>query len=75
MEMIRITALNFVYAIVGSIVTLVFMGIGYKMFDKITPFDTHKQLEEGNIAVGIVVGSIFLALGIAVGLVIGMGLN
>ncbi len=75
MEMITITLMNFIYAILGSVITLVFMGIGYKLFDKITPFDTHIQLEKGNIAVGIVVGSIFIALGLAVGLVIGMGLN
>jgi uncharacterized membrane protein YjfL (UPF0719 family) len=51
------------------------MIVGYKIFDKITPFDTSKQLAEKNIAVGIVVGSIFVGLGIAVGLVIGLGLN
>jgi len=52
-----------------------FMVLGYKIFDKMTPFDTSKQLAEKNVAVGIVVGSIFVGLGIAVGLVIGMGLN
>jgi uncharacterized membrane protein YjfL (UPF0719 family) len=51
------------------------MVFGYKVFDKIMPFDTSKQLAEKNIAFGIVVGSIFVGLGIAVGLVIGMGLN
>ena len=66
---------NFLYAIFGVIITLVFMILGFKIFDKITPFDTSKQLENNNIAVGIVVGSIFVGLGIAVGLVIGMGLN
>jgi len=70
-----ITLLNFAYAIVGAFLTLLFMVIGYKIFDKITPFDTSKQLAEKNTAVGIVVGSIFIGLGIAVGLVIGMGLN
>ena len=70
-----ITLLNFVYAIVGAILTLAFMMIGYKIFDKMTPFNTSKELAEKNIAVGIVVGSIFIGLGIAVGLVIGMGLN
>ena len=70
-----ITLLNFAYAIVGAFLTLLFMVIGYKIFDKMTPFDTSKQLAEKNIAVGIVVGSIFIGLGIAVGLVIGMGLN
>ncbi len=72
---ISITLLNFVYAIVGAILTLLFMVLGYKIFDKMTPFDTSKQLAEKNVAVGIVVGSIFVGLGIAVGLVIGMGLN
>jgi len=72
---LSITLLNFCYAILVAVLTLVFMGIGYKMFDKMTPFDTSKQLAEKNIAVGIVVGSIFIGLGMAVGLVIGMGLN
>ncbi len=75
MDMLNITLMNFVYATAGAIATLLFMGIGFKLFDRITPFDTHSQLESGNIAVGIVVGSIFIALGLAVGLVIGMGLN
>ncbi|UCF55744.1 MAG: DUF350 domain-containing protein [Deltaproteobacteria bacterium] len=70
-----ITLLNFLYAIFGAILTIAFMVIGYRIFDKITPFNTSKQLEEKNVAVGIVVGSIFIGLGIAVGLVIGMGLN
>ncbi|MBW1669730.1 MAG: DUF350 domain-containing protein [Deltaproteobacteria bacterium] len=70
-----ITLLNFVYAIFGAILTIVFMVIGYAVFDKITPFDTSRQLAEKNTAVGIVVGSIFVGLGVAVGLVIGLGLN
>lgn len=72
---IFITLVNMAYAIVGAFITLGFMVMGYKIFDKMTPFDTSKQLEEQNIAVGIVVGSIFIGLGIAIGLVIGMGLN
>ncbi len=66
---------NFVYAVFGVILTLIFMLLGFKLFDRLTPFDTSKQLSDNNIAVGIVVGSIFIGLGIAVGLVIGMGLN
>ncbi|MBW2201492.1 MAG: DUF350 domain-containing protein [Deltaproteobacteria bacterium] len=72
---LSITLLNFCYAIFGAILTLIFMVIGYRIFDKMTPFDTSKQLAEKNIAVGIVVGAVFIGLGIAVGLVIGMGLN
>jgi len=66
---------NFVYAVFGVTLTLIFMFLGFKLFDRVTPFDTSKQLSDNNIAVGIVVGSIFIGLGIAVGLVIGMGLN
>ncbi len=72
---ISITLLNLGYATVGALLTIGFMMIGYKIFDRMTPFNTSKQLAEKNVAVGIVVGSIFVGLGIAVGLVIGMALN
>ncbi len=72
---ISIIFLNLGYATFGAILTLLFMGIGYKIFFKMIRFDTSRHLEAKNVAVGIVVGSIFIGLGIAVGLVIGMGLN
>ena len=53
---------------------LIFM-IGYFLFDKLTPFNTSQALADKNTAVGIVVGSMFIGLGVAIGLVIGMGLN
>lgn len=74
MEMF-ITLLNLGYAVIGAVITLIFMVLGYKIFDRMTPFDASRQLAEQNVAVGIVVGSIFIGLGIAIGLVIGMGLN
>jgi len=55
--------------------TISFMVLGYKILDWITPFDTSKQLGEGNVAIGMVIGSMFVGLGIAVGLVVGLGLN
>jgi len=70
-----IALLNFCYAIAGALLTLLFMVVGYKVFDRMTPFKTSAELAERNIAVGIVVGSVFIGLGIAIGLVIGMGLN
>ena len=72
---VSITLLNLAYAAVGAILTLIFMVLGYRIFDRMTPFDTSGQLADKNVAVGIVVGSVFVGLGIAVGLVIGMGLN
>jgi uncharacterized membrane protein YjfL (UPF0719 family) len=71
----QIILLNFIYAIIGAFLTISFMLIGYRLFDKITHFNTSEQLAQSNVAVGIVVGSIFIGLGIAIGLVIGMGLN
>jgi uncharacterized membrane protein YjfL (UPF0719 family) len=72
---LKIILLNFIYAILGALLTIIFMVVGYHIFDKLTPFNTSQQLADKNVAVGIVVGSIFIGLGIAVGMVIGMGLN
>ena len=72
---IAIVVVNFTYAILGALLTILFMVFGYKILDWITPFDTSKQLGEGNVAIGMVIGSMFVGLGIAVGLVVGLGLN
>ena len=72
---IAIVVSNFTYAILGAVLTILFMVLGYKILDWITPFDTSKQLGEGNVAIGMVIGSMFVGLGIAVGLVVGLGLN
>ncbi|MBL6988560.1 MAG: DUF350 domain-containing protein [Bacteriovoracaceae bacterium] len=71
----QIVFLNFLYAIVGGILTIVFMTISYKVFDWITPFNTAKELSEGNRAVGAVIQGMLIGIGVAVGLVIGLGLN
>ena len=72
---LSILLLNFVYALAGAGFTIAFMALGFKLFDGMTPFDTPAELAKGNVAVGIVVGSMFVGVGIAIGLVIGMGLN
>ena len=46
---------NFVYAIIGGLLTLLFMYLGYKLFDKTTHFDTSEELDKDNRAVGLVV--------------------
>jgi len=74
MELVIVIS-NFTYATLGALLTILFMVLGYKILDWITPFDTSKQLGEGNVAVGLVVGAMFVGLGIAVGLVVGLGLN
>ena len=72
---ITLTLINLAYALFGAILALFFMMVGYKLFDRMTPFETSKELSSGNVAVGIVIGSIFVGLGIAIGLVVGLGLN
>lgn len=72
---LHIVILNLLYATAGAVLVITGMLLGYKVLDKITKFNTSDQLEQGNIAVGIVVGSMMVGLGLAVGLVIGLGLN
>jgi uncharacterized membrane protein YjfL (UPF0719 family) len=73
----QVTAMivNIVYSIIGGGLTLLFMYIGYRWFDKFTGFNTSDELAKDNKAVGLVVMGIFVGVGVAVGLVIGLGLN
>jgi uncharacterized membrane protein YjfL (UPF0719 family) len=66
---------NFIYSVIGGVLTLLFMYFGYKWFDRFTTFDTSDQLAKDNRAVGLVVMGIFIGVGVAIGLVIGLGLN
>lgn len=70
-----IVGMNFLYAALGTGLTLFFMIFGYWIFDVLNPLDINAELGNDNRAVGLVVAAIFIGLGIAVGLVIGMGLN
>ena len=66
---------NFIYCLIGEVVTLLFMYFGYKWFNRSTTSDTSDQLAKDNRAVGLVVMGIFVGIGVAIGLVIGLGLN
>ncbi len=66
---------NFIYAIIGVVVGMVSSIITYKLVNKSTRFDIPNELEKGNLAVGMVVGGIFIMIGLIVGLIIGMSLN
>jgi uncharacterized membrane protein YjfL (UPF0719 family) len=70
-----IVGMNFLYATLGTALTLTFMILGYYIFDVLNPLDINAELGNDNRAVGMVVAAIFVGLGIAVGLVIGLGLN
>ena len=67
--------LNFVYAVMGGLLTLIFMWSGCKVFNHLVCFDISEELGKGNVAVGLMVMGIFIGIGTALGLVIGLGLN
>lgn len=66
---------NFIYAIVGVLVGVISSVLTYKLINRTTHFDIPNELEKGNLAVGVVVGGIFIMIGLIVGLIIGMSLN
>jgi uncharacterized membrane protein YjfL (UPF0719 family) len=66
---------NFIYAVVGVIVGMISSIVTYKLVNRSTHFDIPKELEKGNLAVGMVVAGIFIMIGLIVGLIIGMSLN
>jgi uncharacterized membrane protein YjfL (UPF0719 family) len=72
---VNVVLYNFIYAILGVIIGIVFAVLSYKLFDRVTHFSFAKELEKGNLAVGMVVGGLFIMIGLMIGLIIGMGLN
>ncbi|MFO0935653.1 MAG: DUF350 domain-containing protein [Gemmataceae bacterium] len=59
---------SFVFGLVG----IVLLILGFKAFDFVTPkLDLEVELSKGNISVGIVVGSLLLAIGYIVSHVVG----
>jgi uncharacterized membrane protein YjfL (UPF0719 family) len=72
---LSVVLMNFCYAIIGGLLTIALMFVGFKIIDKLTKLDTSAELARGNTAVGAMVQGMFIGVGIAVGLVIGLGLN
>jgi len=67
--------LNFLYAVLGGLLTMFFMWLAFKLFSHIVTFNIPDELAKGNVAVGLMVMGIFIGIGVALGLVIGLGLN
>ena len=66
--------LNFLYAAMGGSMTLGFMWLGCKLFNRAVCFSISEELSKGNTAVGMMVMGLFIGIGVA-GLVVGLGLN
>ena len=60
----RIVALNFLYAVLGVIL----MFVSYRVIDRLTPeVDFPAELKKGNLAVGLFIAALFIAIAIIVG--------
>ena len=58
--------------IVFSIVGLIILMVGYKIFDMATPYDLNRQIaEDNNVAAGIAVAGVLISLGIIVAAAMG----
>jgi putative membrane protein len=59
-----IIAVNFLYATLG----VVLMYVSFRIIDRLLPhIDLEVELKQGNVAVAIVVGALFVAIAIIVG--------
>ena len=59
-----IIALNFLYAALG----VAMMFVAYRVIDLLTPkVDFEDELKKGNIAVGLFIAAIFIAVAIVIG--------
>jgi putative membrane protein len=45
---------------------LVLCAAGYKLFDVFTPFDLNKEIDDHNVAAGMSVAGIFIAISIVI---------
>ena len=60
----RVIGLNFLYAGLG----VVLMFVAYRLIDLLTPtVDFQAELKNGNIAVAVFIGALFLAIAIIIG--------
>ena len=58
--------------VVFSIVGLIVLMVGYKVFDLSTPYDLNRQIaEENNTAAGVTVAGVLISLGIIVAAAMG----
>ena len=61
-----------VEGVVFSIIGLIILMVGYKVFDLATPYDLNRQIaEDNNTAAGIAVAGVLISLGIIVAAAMG----
>jgi uncharacterized membrane protein YjfL (UPF0719 family) len=53
-----------------GVIGIFILALGYIIFDKIIPLDFNKELEKGNLAVGILIAGLLIAVAIIVSRVV-----
>lgn len=66
MNVLNELGLSAVFGVLGIII----MALGYLIFDKMIPLDFNKELEKGNVAVGIVIAGLLVGVAIIVSKVV-----
>ena len=62
-----LTPMLVIGTIVYSILGLIILLVGFKVFDVFTPYKLHKELaEDQNVAIGVMVAGLFIALAIII---------
>lgn len=60
---LAIVGMNVLYAVLGVVI----MFVSIKVFDRLTKIELEEELQRGNIAVGILVGALFLSIAMIIG--------
>jgi uncharacterized membrane protein YjfL (UPF0719 family) len=58
--------LSAIFGLLGILI----MAVGYVIFDKIIPLDFNKELEKGNLSVGVLVAGLLIGIALIVSRVV-----
>ncbi|HEY5562826.1 MAG TPA: DUF350 domain-containing protein [Clostridiaceae bacterium] len=61
---------NLGVSILFGVVGIFVLALGYIIFDKLIPLDFNKELEKGNLAVGILIAGLLIAIALIVSRVV-----
>ncbi|CDM68351.1 putative membrane protein [Clostridium bornimense] len=68
--------LKFMYDLIAvfgfSLLGIILMALGYKILDWVVPADFNKELEKGNLAVGVVVAGLLIGIALIIARVVGV---
>lgn len=62
--------ITFGWALTGAISMGIALGIGLKIYDRLTPINEWEEIKKGNIGPAIIISSVIMAFAIVIGLTI-----